>query len=162
VSEVPPSLGRLSVTINRIALALTGLLLALLAAWWAYDRMRHWETPRWDESRFVETAPPARSGVRTWMVVVNPDCLHCRARLAELMRRPRDPARDPALGELLVDVPRRPARPDDAERIDGGVWWDSLGVWRRHWGHRVYGEVLVFGPGGALERTVGPAADPRR
>jgi hypothetical protein len=95
------------------------------------------------------------------MIVVNPDCMHCRARLAELLRHQRDPARDPALGVLLVDVRQRPEPPDDAARLDGGVYWDSLNVWRSRWGHRVYGEVLVFAPDGAIERVVGPDADPQ-
>ncbi len=154
-------LGRLQVALNRAAWALSVLILAGIAAWWLADRTRRWEPPRWDPRRFVMLAPPSPGARPTWMVAVNPDCPHCRARLAELLRRPRDPARDPALGVLLVDVPRRPRAVEAADRFDGGVWWDSLRVWRSRWGHRVYGEVLVFAPGGAIERTVGPEGDPQ-
>ncbi len=160
MSANPPGLGRVQVAINRVALVLSAVILAAIGIAWGYDRTRHWEAPRWDGSRFVTLAAPAGAARATWMVVVNPDCMHCRARLAELLRRPRDPARDAALGVLLVDVPHRPPPPDDPDRLDGGLYWDSLGVWRSRWGHRVYGEVLVFAPDGTLERDVGPDLDP--
>jgi hypothetical protein len=153
--------GRLQAVLNRTALLLSVVVLAAIAiAWWA-DRMHAWETPRWNAQRFSRLVAPSPGARARWMVVVNPDCLHCRARLAELLRRQRDPARDPALGVLLVDVRRRPDLQEDTSRMDGGVFWDSLGVWRSRWGHRVYGEVLVFAAGGELVRTVGPEGDPQ-
>jgi hypothetical protein len=161
MTEVPPGISGLQALLNRSALALAVLILAGIGAFWLYDRTRPRETPAWDAGRFAAMSAPDSSARATWMVVVNPDCMHCRARLAELLRHQRDPARDPVLGVLLVDVRHRPEPLDDASRLDGGVYWDSLGVWRSHWGHRVYGEVLVFAPGGALVRVVGPDADPQ-
>lgn len=161
MTQVPAQVGTLQKVLNRAALAIAALILVAIGGVWLMDRTRTWETPAWRTSRFTRMSP-AEGGARAdWIVVVNPDCLHCRARLAELLRRERDPQRDPALGVLLVDTPTRPGPLDDASRLDGGVWWDSTGVWRSRWGHRVYGEVLVFSPSGALVRVVGPEADPQ-
>ena len=161
MNELSPGLRGLQAALNRTALVLSFAILAAIGIVWWRDRTHAWEAPRWNAARFARMAPAANSARTTWVVVVNPDCMHCRARLAELLRRQRDPARDPALAVLLVDVRRRPQPLDDASRLDGGVFWDSLNVWRALWGHRVYGEVLVFAPGGALERTVGPELDPQ-
>lgn len=146
--------------INRAALGLSLVLFVAIGAIWWRDRTREWETPRWDSARFAELSAPSGPVRTTWRVAVNPDCQHCRARLADLMRRRRDPAHDPALGVLLVDVRRRPDRVDEASRLDGGVYWDSSNVWRARWGHRRYGEVFVFAADGALVRCVGPEDDP--
>jgi len=160
-SEPGSNLAALQVTLNRVALAIAVVLLAGIGLLWWRDRTRTREIPRWDRSRFVGIVPPADTAHATWVVVVNPDCMHCRARLAELLRHRRDPATGPALGVLLVDVAAHPEPPDnDLARLDGGVWWDSTNAWRDRWGHRTYGEVLVFAPGGALERLVGPESDP--
>ncbi len=162
MSEPSSAVSGLQRAINRAALVVAFAILAAIVFVWWQDRTRTWETPRWDAARFVALrAPaPAPAGRVTWRLAYNPDCSHCRARLAELMRRPRDPAHDPALGVLLVDVRARPDSLEISPRVDGGVDWDSAGVWRERWGHRLYGEVLVFAPDGALLRTAGPEADP--
>ena len=161
MTNVSPPVSALQTVLNRVALSLAIVILVAISGVWLRDRTRTWEKPVWQPSRFVVMSQAESRARPAWIIVVNPDCLHCRARLAELLRRERDPARAPALGVLLVDVRSRPAPLDNAERLDGGVWWDSTGVWRSHWGHRVYGEVLVFAPGGALVRVVGPEADPQ-
>lgn len=154
-----PAPGPLQVAINRGALALAVLLFAAIVVVAVRERARTYETPRWDPARFARLRPADAPHDTMWMVMVNPDCLHCRARLADLLRRDAARRSDAALGVLLIDTPR----PDSLElpaRFPAGVWWDSTQVWRRRWGHRTYGEVLVFGPGGALARTVPPDADP--
>jgi hypothetical protein len=160
MSAEPREVSGLQVAINRAALSLSLAILAAIGVVWWRDRTRTFETPRWDAGRFVTLHAPAGAPRTTWMLIVNPSCTHCRARLADLLRRPRDPERHPALGVLLVDLAHRPDTLEATPRIEGGVYWDSLAVWRRRWGHRVYGEVLVFAPGGALERSVGPESDP--
>jgi hypothetical protein len=72
-------------------------------------------------------------------------------------RRDRE-AVPPTLDALIVDAGTRPS-PKALEpfRADG-VWWDSSGVWRHAWGHRVYGEILRFAPDGTL-RGVDPHPD---
>ena len=125
MNVVSPGVSGIQAVLNRAALALSLAILAAIGVLWWRDRTHRWETARWDPGRFAPMSAPA-GGVRpTWMVVVNPGCMHCRARLAELLRRQRDPARDPALGVLLVDVRRRPEPLDDASRLDGGVYWDK-------------------------------------
>jgi hypothetical protein len=58
-----------------------------------------------------------------------------------------------------VDVGRRPDPLVVGSGLDAGVWWDSLGTWRSRWGHRVYGETMVFAPGGALVRVLAPSQE---
>jgi hypothetical protein len=160
VTEPAPARS-LALAINRAALGIAlGILVAIGVFWWR-DRTQKWEPPRWQPARFALVSPPADSARERWIVAVNPDCPHCRARLAELLRRPRDPEHGPALGVLLVDLDHRPLPLETSSRLEAGAWWDSAGVWRSRWGHRVYGEVLVFAPDGAFERTVGPELDPQ-
>jgi hypothetical protein len=160
VNDAGPEVSTWQQALNRAALGLALAILTAIGVLWWRDRTHVWETPRWDARRFERLAPPLVAEHATWMVVVNPDCPHCRARLAELQRRPHDSRRDPALGALLVDVARRPRPPESGAPLEGGVYWDSLGIWRGRWGHRVYGEVLVFAADGSLERTVAPELDP--
>ena len=146
-------------TLNRLALAGALLLFAaLLVAWWR-DRTRAVETPRWNAREFAPLAGAAdRVGPR-WLVAVNPDCPHCRARLAELARRGAAAAEHAALGVLVVDTERRPDSLALSSRLTAGVWWDSASVWRKRWGRRVYGEALVFDRDGRLVRVVPPNAE---
>jgi len=162
VSEPSAPVTGLQRAINRAALVIAFAILAAIVFVWWRDRTRSWETPRWDASRFVTLRAPSSAAAErgAWRLAYNPDCSHCRARLAELLRRPRDPAHDPVLGVLLVDVRARPDSIEISSRVDGGVAWDSANVWRERWGHRLYGEVLVFARDGSLERSVGPEADP--
>lgn len=150
----------LALALNRFALGLALVIFVAIGVFWWRDRTRVREAPRWDPARFAEVSPPEGPARLKWIVAVNPDCSHCRARLAELLRHPRDPLRGPALGVLLVDLDRRPAPLESSSRLEAGAWWDSAAVWRQRWGHRVYGEVLVFAPDGTLQREVGPETDP--
>lgn len=145
---------------NRAALALAAALFVALGAWWWRERTRAYEAPRWPDPSFVAlVAPGPGAPSQRWIVAVNPDCARCTERLADLRRRREAWTVDMALGALLVDVPRRPDSLAGGAGLDAGVWWDSLGVWRARWGHRAYGETMVFGPGGALARVIAPAAD---
>jgi len=155
--RAPAAPSPFAVAINRVALFVSLLVLAGIAAFWWSDRTRHWETPRWDASRFACLRAPGRAAAATWMVAFQPDCPHCRARLADLLRRGATSRAGACLGVLIVDSPRRPEALEGAERLDGGVWWDSLGIWRSRWGHRVYGEALSFADDGRLLRVIGPA-----
>ncbi len=149
--------------LNRIALVVAFALFAALGVFWWRERTRHYEAPRWPDASLVQlVAPAAGAPAARWIVAVNPGCPHCVARLAELRRDGVARAAGAALGVLLVDVPARPDSLVVGEGLDAGVWWDSTGAWRSRWGHRVYGETLVFAPGGSLERVIAPttAASP--
>lgn len=147
-------------TVNRIALLLALALFVALGAFWWRERTREYEAPRWPESSFAMLVPPADAvPTERWIVAVNPGCAQCVARLAELRRRSEAWTADAALGVLLVDVKRRPDSLVVGGGLDAGVWWDSLGAWRSRWGHRVYGETLVFGPDGALVRVLAPSGE---
>lgn len=147
-------------TLNRIALLLALALFVALGAFWWRERTRRYEAPRWPAASIVMLVPPADAvPTERWIVAVNPGCAQCVARLAELRRRSEAWTADVALGVLLVDVPRRPDSLVVGGGLDAGVWWDSLGAWRSRWGHRVYGETMVFGAGGALERVLAPTGE---
>ncbi|HTR96592.1 MAG TPA: hypothetical protein VMH61_01705 [Candidatus Acidoferrales bacterium] len=158
-SRTPPR-ASLATAINRVAIALALLALAGIGAWWWHDRTRVWEPVRWDARRFVCLRAPDSAAAAAWIVAYQPDCPHCRARLADLLRRDPSARAGAALGVLVVDAGVRPELPSGAERLTGGVWWDSLGIWRARWGHRVYGEALSFARDGRLQRTIGPADPP--
>jgi len=152
--------GRLSTAINRLALVLACAIFATIGAWWWRDRTRAWETPRWESARFVALRAGAPGPGPLWITAVNLECPHCRARLADLLRRDAAHAAGARLGVLLVDSARRPDTSATSTRFDGGVWWDSLAIWRRHWGHRVYAETFVFAGDGRLVRLIAPEQDP--
>ncbi len=154
------TIGGPATTLNRIALGLALVLFAALGAWWWRDHARAWETPRWERARFVALRAPASGAGPLWIVAVNLECSHCRARLADLLRRDAAHAAGARLGVLLVDTPARPDSLAAGARFDGGVWWDSLAVWRNRWGHRVYAETFVFGADGRLVRLIAPEQDP--
>jgi hypothetical protein len=150
----------IATTLNRVALLLSLAIFLAIGMWWWRDRTRHYETPRWEAARFVMLRPPVPAAGPAWMVAVNPECSHCRARLADLLRRGSARAAGAGLGVLLVDTPHRPDSLDDGDRLEAGVWWDSLGVWRARWGHRVYGETMVFSGDGTLVRVIRPESAP--
>lgn len=152
----------LATHLNRFALVLALVLFAGLGGWWAWDRTRTWEPPRWPDERFAALVPAAAvadtAGER-WIVAVNPACGSCLRRLAALERAGAAARGGAPLGALLVDTRARPDSVALGDSLAAGVWWDSTGAWRSRWGHRVYGETLVFGPGGALVRVLAPGGE---
>jgi hypothetical protein len=130
--------------------ALAGAALAALGWLWHLDRTRVWQTPGLGAPLVLVRAAFADSSAGTWLVAVNPDCPHCLQALARLAARARRGLR---VGALIVDTPRRPGAAMLAALRAAPLWWDARGDWRRRWGHRVYGEVLCFDPGGRYVRT---------
>ena len=126
---------------------------------WRRDRLRVWAEPRFEAREFVRLSGDAAPGAREfWLVAVNPKCPHCRGHLARaaIARRRSIGVR---LGILLVDTPKPPAAPAFAHVAVDGLWWDARDTWRRRWGHRVYGEVMVFDRAGRYLRTMPPGFD---
>lgn len=143
--------------VNRIALVLAIAVFTTLGALWWRERTRRYAAPRWPDAAFATLLAPADSApAPRWIVAVNPGCPHCTARLAELRRAGAARAAGAALGVLLVDLRERPDSLVAGAGLAAGVWWDSSGAWRSRWGHRVYGETLVFGADGALARVIAP------
>ena len=132
-----------------------------LGALWRHDRARHWERPHWQPAEFVALRGPlALDGVRElWVMPVNPRCPHCRAHVARAAAARRQGS-DVRLGILLVDTPKPPAAATFANVAVDGLWWDARETWRRRWGHRVYGERVVFDGAGRYVRTIPPSAGP--
>ena len=118
---------------------------AALGWLWHVDRTRLWQTPGLGAPLVLVRAATVDSSAGTWLVAVNPDCPHCLQALARLIARPRPGLR---VGALVVDTPRRPGAAVLAALRVAPLWWDARGDWRRRWGHRVYGQVLCFDPGG--------------
>lgn len=146
--------------LNSIALWLAAAIFAALGLLWQCERSRHYESPAWPHASIAMlVAPAAAVPTERWIIAVNPECSHCMARLAELRRRSAAWTADRALGVLLVDVSKRPDPGVVGGNLDAGIWWDSAGAWRSRWGHRVYGEVLVFSPESALVRVIAPAGE---
>jgi hypothetical protein len=150
-----------------LRIGLTALLVlacaGTLALGWAWhrDRTRHWEEPTLSDGTFtrLEAGQRTDSGGRaTWMVPVNPRCPRClftlRRLRAEWVRR-GCPER---LIVLIVDARRNPGADLLRTIPDLPVWWDRDGVWRRRWGHRLYGELIEFDAAGRYLRTF-PARD---
>jgi len=146
---------------QRVGWALAGAALLALGALWRYDRMRVWESPRWDDARLavLPGAEGEGAAIETWAVAVNPECPHCRASLARTLAV-RALARAPVrVAALVVDTARRPAAATLAALAVDELRWDSTGTWRRRWGHRVYGELLCFDRSGRFLRTLAPLSD---
>jgi hypothetical protein len=135
--------------------ALLGAL--VLGGLWVRDRTHRWETPRWSESDFVRLrGGPGddRAAAGTWVIAVNPRCARCMNTLSLVhaaWTRNRWPE---ALIVLIVDTSRRPGAAVVGAFPPGQVWWDRAGIWRRRWGHRIYGELIQFDGGGRIIRTV--------
>jgi len=129
----------------RLAGGATWVLLAaaLAALGWLrhVDRSRERDLPAIGAPLVLLRGAASDSSAETWLVVVNPACPHCLESYARLARRAGAGRR---LGALVVDTPRRPGAASLAALGAGPVWWDAAGVWRRRWGHRIYGEVLCF------------------
>ena len=146
--------------------ALAGAALLALGALWRYDRVRAWESPRWDDARLavLRGAASGSGAVETWAVAVNPECARCRASLGRVLAIRALAIR--ALGHapvrisaLVVDTARRPSSPTLAALPADELRWDSTGTWRHRWGHRVYGELLCFDRSGRFLRTLAPLGD---
>ena len=147
--------------------------LAALGAAWHLDRARGWETPRWDPARLVlirdgrahggsegrALGPDPLAAGERWVVAIQPCCPHCRESLSRLVAaraRHEDPVEIEA---LIVDTSRRPRATILGDTGVDRVWWDERNTWRRRWGHRVYGEILVFDPSGNCVRSLPPPLD---
>jgi hypothetical protein len=133
---------------------LAGLFLAgTLALGWAWhrDRSRPWEEPRWTPEEFVPLRAgqrAARGGQATWMVTVNLRCPRCLATLRRIAAVPGGTGDTAQLAALIVDTPARPGAAAVLRLPPMPVWWDRDGVWRRRWGHRLYGELIRFDAAG--------------
>lgn len=141
-----------------VGLALLALGFVALVAVWAWERSHPPETPRFDPERFVALTParPAEgasgvaAGRERWLMVVNPRCERCRDAFPRAIARAAAAPGAPALEALVVDSPSRPTSAALAPFPGERAWWDSAGVWRSAWRHRVYSEVLRFDARGAL------------
>lgn len=138
-----------------IGFAAIGLMLtfcAALGSWWWVDHNASYESPHWDASQFESIGPVATVAAverrETWVIAVNPDCHHCMAMLASLADTLAVAAAAPRLYALVIDAPVRPAGSAVTHRRLDGVFWDRDQVWRRRWGHRVYGELMRFDAAG--------------
>jgi hypothetical protein len=166
----PAAPGPLSRWAAHIGVALIVLSLGGLAAIWTWDRTRAWETPRLDLTRFVRLVPPAAppgpdslagaDSSQHWLVPVNPACDHCRRLYPAVLARRDSLAPRATVEALIVDAAKRPESAALAPFRGAGVLWDSTGVWRHHWGHRVYGETLRFRTAGTLVSVDPPPAVP--
>jgi len=136
----------------------------LLGAWWASDRTRRWERPRWSGESFdlLRAMPGVEPrGEARWVIAVNPRCPSC---LRALWRLHATWARHSEREELVALIVDTPARPDPRalRRLPPiSVWWDRENRWRRRWGHRLYGELLQFDVSGRHLRTITANEAPR-
>jgi hypothetical protein len=135
------------------AWALVLVALAALGWRWHQERGQVWEPPGLGPPLVLLRGPPADSSRGTRLVAVNPDCRSCRQSLARTVARAAGADR---VGALIVDTPSRPGSAVLAGLRGSSVWWDAEGVWRRRWGHRIYGEVLCFDSKGRYVRTLPP------
>ena len=133
----------------------TMVAMAVLGGLWFSDRHRSWDVPVWTEGMFVALRPPTRAAAtqESWFVPVNPDCPHCAEHLARTLGRRSARAR---IHALVVDQVHRPTEDVFGEYAVDAAWWDSAGIWRHRWGHRLYGETMVFDRRGRLLRTDPP------
>lgn len=137
------------------SLAVLGVL--ALGALWLRDRTRRWEVPRWTAATFVPIradARPAGGARATWVAVINPRCSRCVVTLQSLHGRWLRSGRPERLVALIVDTAVRPDAAALRTLPPVAVWWDRHGVWRRRWGHRLYGELIEFDVAGNHVRTI--------
>jgi hypothetical protein len=129
----------------------------MLGAWWASDRARRWERPRWNRESFepLRAVPLVEPrGMARWVVVVNPRCPSCLETLWRLHHTWSRHAAGEQLVALIVDTPVRPD-PRALRRLPPiPLWWDRENRWRRRWGHRLYGELIQFDVAGRHLRTI--------
>ena len=133
--------------------------LIALGVVWHRDRARRWAEPRLAAPEIVALVPASLEGAHElWLVALNPLCPHCRQHVARTAEAAR--ARlGVRIGVLVVDTPKPPTADALASLGVDGLWWDARGTWRRRWGHRVYGEVMVFDGAGRYVRTLPPGFD---
>jgi len=151
-----------AVAASRMALLALAAAVALMLGLWRADRNRAWETPDWDVRRFVTLDTRVGSDAVTapdtpiWVVPVNPSCPHCMAGLARTFDARNERGSPIRLVALVVDARAAPPPARLAPILADARFWDRDGVWRHRWGHRIYGEVLVFSPGGRYLHTIAP------
>jgi hypothetical protein len=146
----------LRIAMNAVAGALVVAALALGGLWHA-DRGRRWEEPRWTAGRFVALRPALdrEPGKRSlWLLVVNPRCDRCVTTLRRVQARWARARPDERLAVLIVDSPARPGAAILRGLPPVPVWWDRDHVWRKRWGHRLYGELIGFDAAGRHLGTV--------
>jgi hypothetical protein len=141
--------------IARVTLGVVMLATLALGMLWRADRARHWDRPAWNDRSFVRLKGDAERGepVR-WVMAVNLGCPHCMKRLRATQTVWRERGWQPDLIALLVDTPRRMSPAELRAFPAAQVWWDARGIWRRRWGHRIYGEILHFDRSGRHLRTM--------
>lgn len=142
----------------------SAIAVVLLGGWWASDRARRWERPRWSSESFelLRAMPRVEPrGEAQWVVVVNPRCPSCLETLWRLHGTWARHAAGEELVALIVDTPVRPD-PRALHRLPPiSVWWDRENRWRRRWGHRLYGELIQFDGSGRYQRTIPADEAPR-
>ena len=138
------------------ALALAAASALALGFVWHRDRTRPWEEPSCAANRFVRLQAGQRmdsGGPETWMVPVNPRCPRCLATLRHLVAAWSRRTLRPHLVVLVVDTRRHPGAAALPAIPGLSVWWDRDQLWRRRWGHRLYGELIEFDSAGRYLRT---------
>jgi hypothetical protein len=135
--------------------------LVYLGTLWMADRARRWDRPRLMAGAFETLrgpAAPSRGSRGILLVPLNPGCGHCLASWQRLVTScPGEPWCEDRVA-LLVDVDRRPALSELTRLRARAIWWDRRGVWRRRWGHRIYGEQMRFDGSGSYLGTSPPLA----
>lgn len=127
---------------------------------WMVDRGRRWDAPRLASGSFETLQGPGTASARgargILLVPLHLGCEHCLAAWRRLMAAcPGEPRCEERVA-LLVDVDRRP-RPSELAGLHArAIWWDRRGVWRRRWGHRIYGERMRFDGSGSYLGTSPP------
>ncbi len=118
-------------------------------------RLRHLQPQRLCTA--AERRGAATDTAETWVVAFHPLCRHCAESLERTTRRAAAEPGRPHVVLLVIDAGRVLAESAASRHATLPVWWDARQVWRRRWGHRVYGEVLRFGPDGAYRGLLRPA-----
>jgi hypothetical protein len=126
-----------------------------LGLFWRADRTRHWDPPIWSDRSFVRLrGDPGDGEPVQWVMAVHLGCPHCMATLRATQAAWDERGWRPGLIVLLVDTPRG-VSPAQLQSVPATrVWWDARGIWRRRWGHRIYGEILHFDRSGRHLRTL--------
>lgn len=139
-------------------LGLAAGVIALGAAWMA-DRTRSWERPGLETAAFevLRGRPAAGEGSRDIVLVpLNPGCPRCLRSWHRLLASCTPGPRCERYVALLVDLRRPPDAALLATVAAPRLWWDRNGVWRRRWGHRIYGERIRFDAAGRYRGTSPP------
>jgi hypothetical protein len=130
-----------------------------LGALWVADRSHRWDRPRLDPATFevLRGRPAAGPGSRDIVLVpLNPGCPRCLRSWHRLLAACSPGPRCERYVALLVDVPRPPDLAALERLAAPRLWWDRNGVWRKRWGHRIYGERIRFDAAGRYRGTSPP------